>query len=85
MPPPILVRPPAPENVPVSVPPAVPVERRAPPPFRLTVPPFVRDSMVSDPPRESVAPAAIVTPEVAERRLSPVVASVPAPTVVAPL
>ena len=84
VPPPILLRPPVPANVPASVPPAVPVERRAPMPFRLTVPPLVRDSMVSVPPSESVAPAATVTPEVAERRLLPVVARVPALTFVAP-
>ena len=85
VPPPILLRPPVPANVPDSVPPAVPVERLAPTPFRLTVPPLVRDSMVSVPPSESVAPAAIVTLEVAERRLLPVVAKVPALTIVAPV
>ena len=40
--------------------------------------------MVSSPPISSVAPPAMVTPDVVERRLSPVVASLPALTVVAP-
>ena len=84
VPAPILVSPPAPMKLPASEPPAVPVDRLAPAPARLTVPPLVRASMVSVPPSESVAPGAIVTPEVEERRLLPVVASVPAAMVVAP-
>ena len=84
VPAPILVSPPAPMKLPASVPPAVPVDRLEPAPLRLTVPPFARTSMVSAPPSESVAPGAIVTPEVEERRLLPVVASVPAAMVVAP-
>ena len=81
---PIFVNPPRPLNVPPSVPPVVPVERLAPVPMPI-VPEFVMTSIVSLPPSESVAAAAIVTPEVEERRLAPVVASVPALTFVAPV
>ena len=84
VPPPIFVNPPRPLNVPPSVPPVVPVERVAPVPIPI-VPEFVMTSIVSLPPSESVAAAAMVTPEVEESRLLPVVASVPALTFVAPL
>ena len=51
---------------------------------RLTVPALARVLIVSAPPRRSVVPARVVTPEEAVRRALPRVASVPALTAVAP-
>ena len=84
---PALVRLPAPLTVPASVRLFVPVVRVTPAPSRtIVLPAFVaRALIVSLPPRESVAPEATVTPEVAARRFEVVVARVPAETVVAPV
>ena len=51
---------------------------------RVIVPALLRVFSVSSPPSASVAPDAMVTPEVFARRASPMVASVPASTDVEP-
>ena len=84
VPAPDLVRPPTPETVPESVPVVAPRERLEPAPLRLTVPLFARLLTVSVPPIESVAPEATVRSDVVGSRPFPVVASVPAETLVAP-